>query len=144
MTNRSIKLVVIHCSDSPDSMDIGVDEIRSWHLERGFSDVGYHRVVRRDGRVERGRADNRIGAHVAGHNKNSIGICWVGRTRMTEAQRKATVECIGNYLLKYKLTTKQVVGHRELAPMAGKTCPNLDMDALRADVAEWIRIQGVH
>ena len=32
---RKINLIVIHCSDTYARMDIGVNEIRQWHLQRG-------------------------------------------------------------------------------------------------------------
>ena len=49
---RKINLIVIHCSDTYARMDIGVNEIRQWHLQRGFNDIGYHYVIRRDGAIE--------------------------------------------------------------------------------------------
>jgi N-acetylmuramoyl-L-alanine amidase len=52
---RKINLIVIHCSDTYARMDIGVNEIRQWHLQRGFNDIGYHYVIRRDGAIEQGR-----------------------------------------------------------------------------------------
>ena len=63
---RKINWLVIHTAATRPSMDIGVKEIRRWHKKRGFADIGYHYVIRRDGRVEKGRADTRQGAHVRG------------------------------------------------------------------------------
>lgn len=128
---RTINAVVIHCSDSPDKLDIGAAEIRQWHLERGFADIGYHWVVRRSGAIERGRAPERIGAHVSGRNKDTIGICWVGRSKPTDVQLKALAELAAAECQTYGLASSAVRGHRELAPLAGKTCPNLDMDIFR-------------
>ena len=70
--------VVIHCSATRPSQDIGVAEIRRWHLARGWSDVGYHAVIRKDGRLEPGRSWWLNGAHVKGHNKGTIAVCMVG------------------------------------------------------------------
>ena len=75
---REITKIIIHCADTPASMDIGVEEICPWHLERHFSDVGYHHIIRRDGIDDRGRPHEQTGAHVAAHNANSIGVCMVG------------------------------------------------------------------
>ena len=75
---RKINLIVIHCSDTYARMDIGVNEIRQWHLQRGFNDIGYHYVIRRDGAIEQGRPIEKPGAHAAGYNTNSIGICYAG------------------------------------------------------------------
>lgn len=79
MELKDVREIIIHCSATPASMDIGVEEIRQWHVEeRGWSDIGYHYVIRRDGTLEKGRPLTRMGAHVRGRNKNTIGICLVG------------------------------------------------------------------
>lgn len=70
--------VVIHCSATRPSQDIGVAEIKNWHLARGWSDVGYHAVIRRDGKIEKGRDWWLNGAHVKGHNVGTLAICMVG------------------------------------------------------------------
>ena len=75
---RKIDLVVLHCSATPDGRDVSAADIRRWHLERGFADIGYHFVVRLDGTVEVGRAIGRTGAHCKGYNRHSIGICYIG------------------------------------------------------------------
>ncbi|KKK99464.1 hypothetical protein LCGC14_2632510, partial [marine sediment metagenome] len=43
---KSYDWLVVHCAATPADMDIGVKEIRHWHLQRGFSDVGYHYIIR--------------------------------------------------------------------------------------------------
>ena len=143
---RNVTAIVVHCSDSPDRMDIGVAEITQWHLERGFSTCGYHAIVRRSGVVEPGRAESKVGAHCQGHNRDSLGICWVGRDLPTPAQYTALLEKITEWCLVYGVPAERVVGHREAAPLSGKTCPNLQMDSLRLLVkrrlAEWGRGKG--
>jgi hypothetical protein len=138
--SREIHRLVVHTSDSPDDRDIGFTEIDLWHKER-FSGVvvggiriycGYHFVIRRDGTIEIGRPESVVGAHVAGHNKDSIGICWIGRTQMDPRQREALLTLLDSLMRKYALSVKSVYGHRELAQ--GKTCPNIDMDGLRYDL----------
>lgn len=75
---RQIKQIIIHCSATPEGRNIGATTIRGWHKERGFSDIGYHYVIRLDGTIEEGRPIEQIGAHCQGHNRNSIGICYIG------------------------------------------------------------------
>jgi len=76
---RKIEEIIVHCSATKTSHDIGADEIRKWHVEgNGWSDIGYHFVIRRDGTVENGRDLEIMGAHCKGHNQDSIGICLVG------------------------------------------------------------------
>ena len=141
---REIKKVVIHCTDSPDSLDIGCKEIRQWHTDpprfvdgvnkggRGWSDIGYHYVIRRTGSIERGRDDSVPGAHVKGHNSDSIGIVWVGRDDIDSRQQQSLLNIVRVMMNLYDLSIDDVYGHNELYP--GKTCPNLDMDRFRAEL----------
>ena len=75
---RKINEIIVHCSATPEGKDYSVDTIRQWHLQRGFSDIGYHYVIYRDGSIHTGRYESIIGAHCAGHNANSIGVCYIG------------------------------------------------------------------
>lgn len=75
---NKINLIIIHCSATRSSMDIGVKDIRRWHMAKGWSDVGYHWVIRRDGTLEQGREESVQGAHALPYNRNSLGICMVG------------------------------------------------------------------
>ena len=123
-----IKLIVIHCADTPANMDIGVEEIRRWHLDRGWKDVGYHYIIRRNGEVEQGREEHIPGAHVAGYNKGSIGVCLVGgkpSANFTKEQWKALEALVGYLTRKYP--DAKVVGHTDL--YKEKTCPNFNVSA---------------
>ena len=71
--------IVIHCSATPSTMDIGVEKIREWHVdENGWDDVGYHYVVTRSGVLQSARPEEYQGAHATKVNWRSIGICLVG------------------------------------------------------------------
>mgnify|MGYP003656410791 CR=1 FL=1 len=123
--------IVIHCADTPPEMDIGAKEITDWHKERGFRDIGYHYVIRLDGTIESGRDVGVIGAHVKGHNDDSLGICVVGRGDLTPEQDANLYELIR--LIKRTHTDAEVIGHTDLDNK--KTCPNFD-------VVEWWRTKN--
>ena len=119
-------------------MDIGREEIDLWHRRRGWNGVGYHYIVRRDGRLEVGRGEEEAGAHCKGHNKDSIGICLVGGI-----QDGTKSKAVNDYTPKQWETLKQlvlelrgkypeanIVGHCDYEPR--KTCPNFD-------VKEWVK-----
>ncbi|MDE6256057.1 MAG: N-acetylmuramoyl-L-alanine amidase, partial [Muribaculaceae bacterium] len=72
---RKIDKIILHCSATPEGREVTVNDIRSWHIQRGFRTIGYHYVVYLDGSVHAGRPVEEIGAHCLGQNKNSIGVC---------------------------------------------------------------------
>lgn len=130
---RHIDKIVIHCTASPDYLDIGAKEIDQWHRDRGWSQIGYHYVVRRNGEVERGRPEHLDGAHARGVNATSIGICWVGTDQPSPEQEKSLVGLVNLLRGKYNVKIEKVLGHRE-AVKTDKTCPNLNMDRFRAEL----------
>jgi N-acetyl-anhydromuramyl-L-alanine amidase AmpD len=124
-------MVVVHCTASPDSADhIGVDEVRMWHKQRGWSDVGYHWIVTKQGEVQQGRVEDIAGAHAYGYNSKSIGICWVGLNSCLHQQLDSLTAKIAEIVIKYDIPIDNVVGHCEL-PGVRKTCPNLSMTYIR-------------
>lgn len=70
-SSRDIREIILHCSATKQGDDFSAGDIRRWHLQRGFNDIGYHFVVRLDGTVERGRDINLTGAHCLNHNRRS-------------------------------------------------------------------------
>lgn len=134
---RNISKIMIHCSASPDSLDFGVKDIEAWHKERGFKSksgisCGYHYVIKRNGVVQRGRPDSETGAHVKGHNRGSLGICLIGDKDFTQKQIISLYAITRGLMHQYNVDIENVLGHYELFP--GKTCPNLKMDIVRANL----------
>ena len=75
---RNINRIILHCSATVEGKEYSVDTIRKWHTNKGWSDIGYHYVIQLDGTISQGRPIDKQGAHVRGHNKDSIGICYIG------------------------------------------------------------------
>lgn len=127
---RRTDYIVLHCSATRAVQNIGAKEIRQWHRAQGWSDIGYHYVIRRDGTVETGRApDTSVGSHVKGHNANSVGICLVGglnnatyapENNFTSAQWFALKGLLAKLLKKYP--DAKILGHRDF-PGVQKACP---------------------
>lgn len=144
---KPVSLLVVHCSATPAARDIGIAQLRAMHLARGFRDVGYHYAIRRDGRVEKGRPDNVMGAHVEGHNDGSLGICMIGgvkadgktaETNFTAAQYASLETLLRD--LKGRYPNARICGHRDLSPDKDgdgvverhewlKECPTFDVAA---------------
>jgi N-acetylmuramoyl-L-alanine amidase len=140
-SNMDYKFITIHCSATPKGRDIGRNEINQMHIQRGWSEIGYHFVIRINGTVEKGRALNKVGAHVGAHNQNNLGICLVGGVNennvpleglhhYTHAQISALdmllQECLDQW------PNADVKGHRDW-PAVAKACPcfNVKTDYLQ-------------
>ncbi len=89
---RDITEVVIHATETYTNKDLGAVEINNLQIELGHEGIGYHYVIRRDGRLQRGRPVNRIGEHAAinGHDTYSIGIAMVGGLNVSSGENNAT------------------------------------------------------
>ena len=134
--------IIIHCSATKPSQSVGVDRIREWHMSppRNWSDVGYHFVIRRDGALELGRPLHLVGAHCAGYNSTSVGVCLEGGLLETggpaeglehfTAEQAATLHLVINFLrMAYPGVT--VRGHRDFSP-------DLDGDG-KISKSEWMK-----
>lgn len=132
---RRINTIVIHCSATPEGRPVSVATIRSWHLERGFRDVGYHFIIGLNGEIWPGRPIWEKGAHVRGHNANSIGICYVGgitsdgtpKDTRTQEQKAALDSLIKELIERYP-EIDTICGHRDF-PGVKKACPCFDAKA---------------
>ncbi len=152
----SVDWLVVHCAASRADMNITIKDIRRLHLQRGFSDVGYHYFIQRDGTVEKGRTDTTPGAHARGYNMHSLGICMAGGCRhvgpltisaedwyatyawtakpennFTPAQFKSLRKILAD--LKVAHPDAEILGHCDL-PGVTKACPSFDVRAWWNDV----------
>lgn len=139
---KATNYIVIHCSATRPVQNIGAREIRQWHKDKGWSDIGYHFVIKRDGFIDRGRPRDDIGAHVQGHNADSLGICMVGgianaapwgpENNFTDAQWVSLKKLVADMLKLYPKA--KILGHRDF-PKVAKACPSFDAKA-------WARKNG--
>lgn len=127
---ETTEAVFVHCSATKAGQDVGVREIRQWHKEQGWLDVGYHYIIKRDGTVEEGRDVDAVGSHAKGHNHNSVGVCLVGgiddkgntEANFTPAQMDALRPLLESLLEKYEGSVLRA--HHDVAP---KACPSFDL-----------------
>lgn len=127
--NRTIDTIIVHCSATPAGRDNSAADIRRWHRQRGFSDIGYHFVVRLDGTIEAGRPLELPGAHCRGHNLGSIGVCYVGG--LDSAGRPADTRTPAQRASLLRLLTAIHLAHPRAAirshrDFAAKACPCFD------------------
>lgn len=131
--------IVVHCTATRPrwnphwTVEQVRDEIRRWHVhERGWRDIGYHRVGGRCGRVALGRSLWTIGAHVVERNRGTLGYALAGghgsssfdrfSDHFTEAQRYAFESWVREVA---ELTDlRKLSGHNEFA---NKACPGFNV-----------------
>lgn len=126
---RQINEIIVHCTATKEGQNFDVKDVRRWHLQRKFKDIGYHYLVLLDGTVQKGRPIEQPGAHCTGHNTNSIGVCYVGgldangkpADTRTLKQRYALRFLLSELRHKYPQAT--IHGHRDFA---AKDCPCFD------------------
>jgi len=161
---QNVRYLILHCSASYYG---NVKLITEWHTapDRNYDTIGYHHVITNgyrdyeawinkrpdfhfDGASFSGRDLLYQGAHCKGHNHESIGTCMIGRRQFTRKQFDAFVRIAEIYFKSpdFPLLTgvECIRGHYELLQKGlwSKTCPNIDMDVFRKQVAKSIQ-QGV-
>lgn len=119
---RNIDSIIVHCSATKAGQDFTATDIDRWHRERGFNGIGYHYVIRLDGKLEKGRDVALAGAHCKGWNERSVGICYIGgldengrpADTRTNVQKRVLYQIIMDLQREYNIL--QVLGHRDTSP----------------------------
>lgn len=129
----SMQRITLHSSATPPSLDIGCAEIRQWHINKGWRDIGYHWVIKRDGTLEQGRPMHQTGAHVKGQNRHNIGICLIGgvneshlpENNFTAPQWQTLKTTLTLLCDQYKIPKSKIQGHNTLNP--NTACPSFNV-----------------
>src|SRR6056300_1278342 len=124
LISTNIKLLVVHCSDTDNNEDLSALDIHKMHLEFGWDGIGYHKVICRSGKIQNGRPEYWIGAHVKGKNEISLGVCLIGRNKFTAKQYISLEKVLKNWKSLYP--NAKIIGHRDVGD-THKTCPNFDV-----------------
>ena len=133
--------IVIHCSATPATMDIGVEKIREWHVDDNkWDDVGYHHIITRDGTLEPARPEEMQGSHARAVNGTSLGICLIGgsnsngdwENNFLDPQFVTLKALLLNLIEKYEI--KKIIGHYQVDDK--KECPSFK-------VPDWLEKEGL-
>ena len=145
-SRRRIDLILVHCTATPEGKDYTVEDIRNWHKGQGWSDIGYHYIIYRDGSVHLGRDFDVAGSHCVGYNANSIGVVYVGglenipgkkvsdlpaKDTRTDAQKLALLDLLVK--LRNLYPNAKIAGHRNY-DKKGKRCPSFDAKTEYRDI----------
>ena len=132
-SKRTIKEIIVHCTATPEGRNYTVEQCRADHKKQGWSDIGYHYLIYRDGSIHNGRDVDLIGAHCAtgGHNTYSIGVAYVGgvakdgktsKDTRTLQQKAALLNLLTN--LRRQYPQAKIYGHHDFEKK--KDCPSFD------------------
>jgi N-acetylmuramoyl-L-alanine amidase len=135
---RAVHTLVWHCTATPEGKEFTRAQIKAMHLLRGFTDIGYHKLIHLDGSVSDGRSEDKEGAHVSGHNRGTLGYSYIGgigssgspKDTRTAAQRATMVRLTKEAIARYSL--RLVLGHRDLSP-------DRDHDGV-VEPFEWVKV----
>lgn len=122
--DRPVNRVFVHCSASDNPLHDDVKVMDLWHKQRGWSGVGYHFFIKKDGTIQKGRSIERTPAAQAKNNRGTIAICLHGlvEERFTNDQFKSLIALCQDINKAYKGRVT-FHGHREVA---AKACPVFD------------------
>ena len=126
---RAINEIIVHCTATKPNQRATLQDVTRWHQQRGWRTIGYHFLIQPDGRIEKGRPIEEVGAHCVGHNSHSIGVCYVGgldhngnpTDTRTPEQKDALLRLLTDLRHRFPLAT--IHSHRDFAQ---KACPCFD------------------
>ncbi len=125
-----IQKLVVHHSAS-NSVTTKKADIERWHIQRGFSQIGYHKIIEGKGNIVNGRPETTQGAHAKGANQASLGVCVIGNFEKdvpTSNQVEALISVLTDWCKKHKLDTTSIYGHYNVPGGSTKTsCPGKNL-----------------
>lgn len=137
---RKIDKIILHCTATKVTTDYTYKRLEADHLKRGFTDVGYHFYIRKDGNIIPCRPLDKVGAHCVGQNTSSIGICYEGgigedgktpKDTRTDEQKQSMKILVKGCMERFGLKPKDVYGHYMFA---AKACPCFDVEKYREEL----------
>jgi N-acetylmuramoyl-L-alanine amidase len=137
---RKITKIILHSSATPEGREVTVEDIDRWHKERGWSGIGYHYVIDLKGNVHEGRPIERSGAHCKGHNKHSIGVCYIGGVNQAMKAKDTRTAfqkpAMHNFLMELMAAHEGATlhGHNEFS---NKACPSFDVQEVYKDIIDF-------
>lgn len=135
--SKDVKYIVIHCTAGRQTQT--TDSIKAGWKAKGWKNVGYAKLISKDGTIETLATDDQITNGVAGYNSKSIHICYKGGwdfenkkglDNRTPEQKKSLESLVKEYHKKYPKA--KILGHRDLSP-------DKDKDGV-VEKAEWIKV----
>lgn len=139
MSNKrlSTKFIVVHSSQTTPEENLSAKDVDTIHRKDGLLNIGFHKIIKRDGSIENGRDIDTCGVHVETKgdvsNQNSIGVCLIGgkdlKGKLDCNYTLAQFNALNGLLVELQSQYGKVliVGHRDVADTS---CPNFEISEL--------------
>jgi N-acetylmuramoyl-L-alanine amidase len=125
---RKITHISIHCSASDRPNHDNVETIRKWHVdERGWSDIGYHYIITKNGDIHECRPIEKTPAAVLNHNNEMAAICLTGDKVFSDSQFRGLRSQVQALQFDHSIPNENVKGHNEYSGHETRGCPNFDV-----------------
>ena len=138
LENRCVTDAIIVHHVGNTNADVSAATMHEWHKANGWSGIGYHFVIRKDGPIEAGRPMDTVGAHCKGENTHTIGINIVGNFETAwpeDAQLASAVKLIPAICRNYGFapSASTIFGHRDFN---ATLCPGENLYGLLPNLIE--------
>lgn len=141
---QKLKLLVIHCTDTPAGREVTKADIEQWHkVERGWKQVGYSDLIHLNGHIENLVPFNQddvvdpweVTNGAYGHNRHARHVVYAGGMNGLDTRtiaQKYALEIYVKYMILRHPEIK-VCGHCKLSM---KQCPSFN-------VTMWLKSIGI-
>ena len=126
--------IILHHSESKDHNILDWQDIRKWHIDKGWQDIGYHygiEKINNQYEILAGRSLLLPGAHTLEMNKIAIGICCIGNFDIDIPEQNMYIK-LKQLLLDlqaiFNIPDKNIKLHRDYSD---KSCPGKNFDLRR-------------
>lgn len=125
---NNVQYIIVHHTGGTDKDPLAdtsnhtAVQVDYYHKSKGWDGIGYNWFIEKDGKIVKGRDENKVGAHTIGYNDKSIGICLAGNfdaTIPTEAQIASLASLLKEKVAQYSVPLENIIPHRKFAK---KTC----------------------
>ncbi|MGL5135149.1 MAG: N-acetylmuramoyl-L-alanine amidase [Planktothrix sp.] len=133
---NKLEYLVIHCSATPENLDVRPEQVRQWHKAQGWNRPGYSEFITLDGEIHKMWeydeddyvADWELTNGVWGFNQVCRHICYAGgidlKGNAVDTRTEPQIETMKKYALDFveKHTKAKVSGHHQFQ-WNNKNCP---------------------
>ncbi len=121
--------IIIHHAAAHDSPGVDAEKYERWHRQKGWRDIGYHKIVELIGERYHsldGRPIYMVGAHSPGWNAKSVGVCFAGNFMEDTPPLEQLIvgaECVAGLCTSLGIPPSNILRHSETQETGYTSCP---------------------